>query len=55
MAEEQKPREFPVVVTVGKVRVEVILTLAPGATATVKETNVTTEPKPPQVTDKPSN
>lgn len=48
MADEQKSREFPVVVTVGKVRVEVILTLAPGATAAVKEMNVTTEPEPPK-------
>jgi hypothetical protein len=45
---DEKPREFPLVVTVGNVRVEVILTLAPGATAIVKETNVTTEREPPK-------
>lgn len=45
------PREFPVQVTVGRTRVTVTLLPAPGATATVKETTVTTEP--PRQTERP--
>jgi len=48
MADDDKPApiEFPVVVTVNRVKVEVVLMLRPGVAVTVKETNVTTEPKP---------
>ena len=38
------PNEFPVVVTVNRVKVEVVLMLRPGVAVTVKETNITTDP-----------
>lgn len=51
MADDDKrsePREFPIEVKVGHTKVTVTLLLAPGTAVTVKETNVTTEPEPPE-------
>lgn len=42
-----EPREFPIEVKVGRVKVTVTLLLAPGTTATVKDTTVATEPEAP--------
>jgi hypothetical protein len=50
MPDEKKPddtpREFPVSVTVGRTKVEVILILKAGTEVAVKETKITTEPPP---------
>ena len=43
---DDKPREFPVEVTVGRVKVTVTLLLRPGNAVTVAETKTTTEPEP---------
>jgi hypothetical protein len=43
-----EPIKFPVTVTVDKVRVEIVLLLRPGTTATVESTKTTTAPEPPR-------
>jgi len=44
MADDPRPIEFPVTVTVDGTKVEVVLLLRPGTTVSVKETKV--EPRP---------
>ena len=49
MADEKpEPVQFPVVVEVNRVKVEVTLLLKPGTAVTVAETKTTTEPEPPR-------
>jgi hypothetical protein len=49
--DDDKPAPIPFVVdvTVDRTRVQVPLLLKPGTEVAVKETTVTTEPKPPRV------